>query len=45
MKSNTPIPCHHPEVIAVRKLDPLRPGYVHRCTACHEQVTVEAVAA
>lgn len=40
-----PTTCHHPEVIAIRKMDPLRLGWVHRCTSCHQLVTIEAVAA
>lgn len=42
---NQPTTCHHPEVIAVPKMDPLHPGYVHRCTACHQVVAVTGAAA
>ncbi len=44
MKSN-PIPCCHPEVIAVRKWNPYRLEYVHRCTSCHQPVTITMEAA
>lgn len=40
-----PIPCCHPEVIAVRKWNPYLMSFVYRCTSCHQIVQVFGEAA
>ena len=45
MKSNTPIPCTHPEVVAVRKWNHRLISFVYRCTSCHQLVVTREDAA